>query len=362
MAMLDRSCRFPFGIVLPLLLSAVASLPAAASPAPGFADGRGRTFLPFLNAPAPGAEMKASPRLGLSFGGETHPVLTDTGSTGIVVSASRIPNVDRLPARPGRLTYSSSGRIMVGRWVTVPVTVSGRDAARVRTAPIPVLAVDRIECTNSARDCTPEDRPEHVAMMGIGFGREYDSQSESTPETNPLLNVAPDGSQPLHRGYIVTRGGIQVGLGPADAQGGFRFVKLDPHPSIAGEWQGVPVCIRVNEGIPACGRALLDTGVTAMFLTLPKAAVADALDVTGKGLAPATRLALSFPGASPSEPAASYTIAVGDDASPLAPSGIHLNTTRPDPFVNTGLHVLNGFDLLYDAEGGFFGFRPLGGP
>ena len=48
----------------------------------------------------------------------------DTGSTGIVVSADKIPNIDRLPSLgPGRLTYSSSGRIMIGRWVVTPVTI-----------------------------------------------------------------------------------------------------------------------------------------------------------------------------------------------------------------------------------------------
>jgi hypothetical protein len=29
---------------------------------------------------------------------------------------------------------------------------------------------------------------------------------------------------------------------------------------------------------------------------------------------------------------------------------------RP-PFVNTSVHFLNGFDYLYDADGGFVGFR-----
>ncbi len=32
---------------------------------------------------------------------------------------------------------------------------------------------------------------------------------------------------------------------------------------------------------------------------------------------------------------------------------------RP-PFVNTSVHFLNGFDYLYDADGGFVGFRWTG--
>lgn len=244
----------------------IAALSSFASPASadershydGFRQG---TYLSYLNAEE-GTEMTRSPRLGLSFGDEVRPVLMDTGSTGIVVSASRIPGFDAMPSRPGRLTYSSSGRIMIGRWVTLPVTLVGGNGASVTTAPLPVLAVTEIACTNNARSCTPETMPGHVAMLGVGFGREGDAQSQSTPDTNPLLNLAPDGRSPARRGYVVTREGVHVGLTGANTRGDIRFVKLDPHPDIPGEWQGVPVCITVNGQAPgACGRALVDTGV-----------------------------------------------------------------------------------------------------
>ncbi|WP_342636833.1 hypothetical protein [Enterovirga rhinocerotis] len=337
--------------------------PASAETRPRYEDGAAGTFLPFLNAPARGEEAERSPRLGLSFGGEARPVLMDTGSTGIVVSASRIPDVDSLPARPGRLTYTSSGRIMIGRWVTVPVTLWGRDEARVTTRPIPVLAVDRIDCTEQARDCTPEEAPAHVAMMGVGFGREGDAQSQSTPDTNPLLNLDPGGRR-LHRGYVVTKEGVHVGLTPANTRGEFRFVKLDPHPDIAGDWLGVPACIAVDAGPSACGRGLVDTGVTGMFLTMPREAVAGSLEDGRPALSPGSRVAIRFPQASGADApaAASYAFAVGDDGSALAPSRVVLNTRRPQTFVNTGLHLLNGFDVLYDADGGFYAFRQRPAP
>ena len=106
----------------------------------------------------------------------------------------------------------------------------------------------------------------------------------------------------------------------------------------------------------ACGRALIDTGVAGMFLTLPPEQVADSLDGPG-ALRPGTRLRFRF------GDAAGYTIASGDTDSPLAPERIVLNTTRPHPFVNTGLRLLNGFDVLYDADGGYYAFRgrPTGG-
>ncbi|GJD54062.1 hypothetical protein OPKNFCMD_6843 [Methylobacterium crusticola] len=334
---------------------------ALAGPLPHYDGDRQGTFLPFLDAPGEDSRIQHPPRLGLSFGDEMHPVLMDTGSTGIVVSASRIPDVDALPSKPGRLTYSSSGRIMIGRWVTIPVTVWGRNGAGVATRPIPVLAVDRIDCTDRPRHCRPEEAPRHVAMMGVGFGREDDSQAQSTPETNPLLNLAPSGTGAARRGYVVTKQGVHVGLTSANTRGNFRFVKLDPHLTIPGEWRGVPVCIGVNDRAPAtCGRALLDTGVAAMFLTLPPEQVADRVEGDGhSGLLPGTQLSFSFPDTA--APAARYQVVVGDAASPLAPERVVLNTTRPMPFVNTGLRILNGFDLLYDADSGWFAFRARGG-
>ncbi len=94
-----------------------------------------------------------------------------------------------------------------------------------------------------------------------------------------------------------------------------------------------------------------------MFLTLPPSEVATSLqtDATGhSALLPGTRLRFRF-GA-----AAAYTVTVGDHATGLAPERIVLNTTRPQPFVNTGLHVLNGFDVLFDADRGYYGFRARG--
>ncbi|XYD10476.1 hypothetical protein R1A27_08385 [Methylobacterium sp. NMS12] len=291
------------------------ALSARADDEPSYAEDRRGIFLPFLNAPQPGDAITGSPRLGLAFGGAARPVLVDTGSTGIVVSASRIPGNEALPSEPGRLTYSSSGRIMVGRWVRVPVTVVGRDGESVVTQPIRVLAVDRIDCTARARSCTPQEAPAHVAMMGIGFGREDDSQTQSTPDTNPLLNADPPGPGGVHRGYVLTRRGVHVGLTRANTRGRYRFVKLDPHP-------------------PAQVADSLRT---------------DAVDHAA--LRPGTRLSFRF------GDAAGYAITVGDRAAPLAPERIILNTARPQPFVNTGLHVLNGFDVLYDADRGYYGFR-----
>jgi hypothetical protein len=129
-------------------------------------------FLRYLNAPPAGDYLREPPHLTLSFGSRRLNAVMDTGSIGVVVSASAIPGFDQLPKDgPEKLTYTSSGRIMQGVWVVVPVTIGGANGASIATRPMTVLAVTSIDCTETARNCTPRDDPRHVAMIGMGFGR-----------------------------------------------------------------------------------------------------------------------------------------------------------------------------------------------
>jgi hypothetical protein len=115
---------------------------------------------------------------------------------------------------------------MRGVWVTVPVTITGANGASFTTRPIPVLAVTSIDCTETARSCTPRDDPRHVAMIGVGFGRRSRSQSEGTADNNPFLNISGAGTPGLHRGYIVTRDGVQIGVPAAGVPGPYATVQL----------------------------------------------------------------------------------------------------------------------------------------
>jgi hypothetical protein len=259
----------------------------------------------------------------------------------------------------------SRERLFLARWVTTPVTVEGGDGTRFETKPIPVLAVSRIECRANARNCQPEDAPKGVAMLGVGFGREHDGQEQSTPDKNPFL--APTASGERHqRGYIVTRTGIRVGLTASDTADGFAFVKLAPNAKYVGDWAAAPVCITVDGKLPAaCGASLVDTGVTGMYITLPATLAAGKTGNNGKGemtLADGTRLGFAFPGKDPEKPieSAGYGFAVGGTGNSLAPDFLVLNTVRPQPFVNTSVRFLNGFDYLYDADGGMVGYRWTG--
>ncbi|MCG6204130.1 hypothetical protein LPW26_05750 [Rhodopseudomonas sp. HC1] len=336
---------------------------------PGFAQRtearEGGTYLRYLNDSETGEPRRAPPTLLMSFGGEPVRAVMDTGSTGIVVAASSIPNIDNLrQIGPGTLTYSSSGRIMRGRWVETIVTIGGSNDQSVTTKPIAVLAVERIDCVPNARNCEPSDAPRHVAMMGIGFAREGDHQSQSTPDKNPFLNLPGMGTMaapgPLRRGYVVTRAGVHVGLTAANTRGNYHVVQLQ-RAADGRDWGPLPACISVDDGTPACGTALIDTGVSVMYLTLPADREAERTEGArgGETLAPGARLSIRFGDAAAARPPG-YGFAAGDTANAAAPERIVMvgGAKRPT-FVNTSVHALNAFDYLYDADAGTVGFHMI---
>src|SRR5205823_4875286 len=116
-------------VALPAAIILLLSIAAASAGPPGRYEKYDRgVYLPYVNPPGPGEDITALPRLRISSGGRSYGAVMDTGSTGIVVSADKIPNVTNLQSLgPGELTYSSSGRIMIGRWVITPVTISAME-------------------------------------------------------------------------------------------------------------------------------------------------------------------------------------------------------------------------------------------
>ena len=49
-----------------------------------------------------------------------------------------------------------------------------------------------------------------------------------------------------------------------------------------------------------------------------------------------------------------FTVGQGD---PIAPSQVLVNSPMTKAFVNTGRHALRRYDVLFDADGGWFGLR-----
>jgi hypothetical protein len=382
-AMSGSSMRRRIGVGAPLLFAA--TVVASAEQPHDKAEGQS-VFLRFLDRRESGDYLQNPPHLGLSFGGRQRSAVMDTGSTGIVVSAAAIPDIDRLPSRgPGTLTYTSSGRIMQGDWVVTRVTITGANGVGMTTSPIPVLAVRSIACLANARNCTPREDPRRVAMIGVGFARRGNREGPAGPDKNPFLNVAGNGAghAELRRGYIVSSAGVQIGLTRADPGEGYVTVQLT-WDDARQDWSPAPACITINDRTPAaCGTVLPDTGVTGMFLALPfgEAQASAGSSGTDRTLASGSKVTISLaPGASVPEASApgalasgtlapgasaqriaSYSFRVGDVSSPLSPSRVTL-VGRGDgpPFVNTGVHLLNGFDYLFDADKGIVGYRWTG--
>ena len=304
-------------LTLAISLLVLTATAAAAQPSAPNYEGYSRgTFLRYLNAKE--GPITAVPRIGLTFGGRTLHAELDSGSTGIVVAARYIPNFESLPSiGDGRLTYSSSGRVMVGKWVITRVGLVGREGARVETDAMPVLAVTRVECWENSPRCTPNDDPGGIAMVGIGFAREHDHQSQSTPDKNPLLRVASGGDQ-LRRGYILSPEGVHVGLTGENTRGEFRFIKLSRAANQL-DWAPLPACVSVNGQTPAaCGSILMDTGVSAMFITLPPAQAAG----QAGSLIPGTEVSIRVGGSEDGFQLYSFTVGdgspVGTGRHPLA--------------------------------------------
>lgn len=335
-----------------MVIGCAAAGPAfALDPQPDYARYSQTTFLPYLNAA--GAQLQRPPSLGLSFGGgRVHRAVLDSGSTGVVVGATSIPDFERLAKiADGQLTYTSSGRIMVGQWVRTPLTIRGAGGARIETEAMPVLAVTQVQCMPRARNCDPHENVGHIGMIGIGFAREHDRQPQSTPDKNPFLRIAGgDDGGGRRRGYVLTTRGVHVGLTGANTAGAFRYLKLEPH-EVPSDWSPVPACISIDRATPlSCGTMLVDTGVADMFMTVSPAPAGAA-----RGSLPAGTEVTILAG-SGSSLAELYSFRVGD-ASPVAPRHIHLRVSPHRTFVNTSVHLLNAFDFLYDADGGYAGFR-----
>lgn len=325
------------------LLCAAATL---ATSSDGAAAAAGPTFLTYVDAPPAGVPLDHLPHLLASFGGSFRRMTMDTGSTGIAVFAGSIPHWRSLPnLGPATLTYGSSGRILVGFKVLVPVTIAGGNGASVTTEPIPVLAVTRIDCTPNARDCRPVSRPYHTAMMGIGYGHGRPGKVETGPSGNPFVRVEGQGDSrgaASRPGYIATARGIQVGLAPGDIDR-FALVKLGRQSS--SEWALPTACVAVDGRKAGCGPLSVDTGIVNMLIAAP-------------GGTSAREIAVDV--GSATKPAAHYTFSPGD-GSPMTPRAIQTVPPGSPVFVNTGVHFLNGYDVLYDPLLGYAGYRPAGG-
>jgi hypothetical protein len=359
----------PFGrphgrLTFALLLAASAASPRAGAQtaaAPAYDRFTQSGFIPFHGPNT----------VQIQVGGRLFRVTMDTGSTGLAITADSIPgySLEMAARHPIGWEYLSSSKLLwVGHLVPLDVVFPDGRGGSV-TATVPVLAVEReATCPSYVEGPACPDAELHragpgIRYMGVGFGRELDHQPDATPNRNPFLNITRMGATPVQpgavrSGYVITGSGVHVGLTAANTAG-FRFTRLQlqPQPQDPRDWAEPTMCVAVNDSACAPGSLLTDTGIDYMFLTLPPAIAADSIAVPARRplLADGSRVSVRIPATG--EAVASYTFVTGSgDAT--APCHVTLTVRKPAAFVNTSNRFFRRFDVLFDADGGWFGLRP----
>lgn len=388
-----RKGRRASWLVIAGLLAGV--MAAAGQGTPDYSGSSTSVSIPFANSQSQSLCFTDQPQLvakvSIVPGQNAQPLQTkpmsfpmDTGSTGILISPDMIPGYRPVSGRPGYQFYSSSNRLSVGNWVEATVTfykdVSGN--AETAIASVPVLVVEQTGiCPHYAGGNTCPDgtlqRPTGVAYMGVGFGQEGDSMPQGTPEKNPLLHLTTIDGKSIAPGYIIESSGVTVGLTPANTQG-FGFIKLSRYASpYQNDWEPVSMCVQINSSPCYSGTALVDTGVSKSYITIPHPLPSEDIDrlVPPGALITGTKVTVKLPAPDPnsaqSNPVVSYGYEVGGKKGLPEPQVIpnwppangqptQRNSSTNDwtPFVNTGRRFLQEYQFLYDAQNGYVGLRP----
>ncbi|MGI4745401.1 MAG: hypothetical protein ACRYFY_05080 [Janthinobacterium lividum] len=371
----------------------------------------GPVFLPYLNAPLADAPLTTPPELSVDIGSDTAAgkpvdVLMDTGSTGVVISLSHLDRfmddtelVRKIALATGtdafgslildhkklrKITYSSSGSEFYGIDVMRTITVHGAalpdgSTPQVTTRQIPVFVALEADCTSKARRC---DTKKPVAMMGVGFAREVNGKSQDTPDRNPFLNLitSPSGTD---QGYVVTRTGVRIGISENESDKGLVVLPLTKstlfEKSGLVEYKPPHAFVSLNGGKETRVRLLIDTGVPDAFISVPPSQSCNLFRTDPKTaqrvLLPDVPVTIRI--GRRSGGSVSYAFKV-DDKAPTTPSVVHLigNISGPDANscrtaakpgqtekrrLNTGLHILNGYDYLFDYTAGSIAFRKIDG-
>lgn len=315
-------------------------------------------------------------------------VLVDTGSVGAVIGAHFFPgwtkyNSQILQQPPGHILYSSSGKLLTGRFVNVSFEFN--DATRPLKAFGPILVVDRtVTCKNTTvlvdgHYCQEQyvDGPDicsgtlcENSYFGIGWSRGTNPASN-----NILLNVVSVDNAPISGdftfGYTLTDEGLHVGL-TEETTAGFTKVQLERNSYAKFDWSQVQGCLEFTStktpttpGACIPGKFLLDTGIEQGYATV----TADNgltgwryyTDSNGVRQAHSQNLTEGYTITSKFGSATSpdqYEFAFTLGPSPLSPPWLltSLNATTPTS-LNTGRHFYRINDMMYDATNGMWGAR-----
>jgi hypothetical protein len=341
-------------------------------------------FIPFVNKFSP----KHVPQVKCTIQGVNIDMPVDTGSTGLLIGAPRLPNVDTKVGEPAHHFFTSSKILYVGRLVQLPVTFGGEGGLNA-TAKVPILVVDKSwTCPwySPGKDsfkCPPGPKGEraterdtsNITYMGVGFGRNNpkDGMPIAGPRVNPFLNIDTiNGSQisttSMRAGYIVTTKGVHLGLTPQNVRG-FAFEDLEPgltHPIDPRDWAMARMCFSINGEGRSWGSVLVDTGIAQMYIRPDEGESIPTVTIRNpnkhgharmvKRVKDGTHITVAFP--SFDSQVSSYSFTIGEGSS-VEPNFVVPARSAFPPFVNTGRNLLHGHSIAFDAIGGRFGFRPV---
>ncbi|WP_454914760.1 autotransporter domain-containing protein [Xanthobacter sediminis] len=284
----------------------------------------------------------------------------DTGSQGMVVPQYLVPDFQQ-SGNLQKIAYGSSSNYGLGTWSVERVTFadSTDGHGNKATAEVPIFVMAKyftaehpkgISCAREGAAC--------AQMIGIGFGRPDSGWGPDylpSLNNNPLLHLAGMDDGSVRAGYVITPTNIQAGLTSANAGTGFAYVQLLPSTGpTAPNWK-TPRGRIVADGVSMSSPILLDTGIRYMWADLGSAVAAQAVSCPGEPgnfrcAPPGTRVAVYFGGTD----AVGYSFVVGGtDNPPATPAFARLNESG----VNTGVRVIASFDYMFDAVGGFAGYK-----
>ena len=358
----------------------------------GFTQG---IYIPFSNK---GSNYANSPTLKFKHGKTSYDTTMDTGSSNVLLPAANVVGYDAKNCDFGYEFLSSSKRLYQGCWVKdSEIILMKDDKTALATATVPILAVATEvicpwysgtsgQCPNKPASATTTSSvipTPDISYLGVGFGRERDGEIGGTPDYNTLLNLASLGKDgkaikkhAYKAGYLIGKNGVHVGLTEKNTKGDWKYLKLQKQTAYGNDprdWQQAPMCISINGSPCQTGNVLVDTGIQQMYIdVIPETGLnyttanvtnPSRKDTMVKALSHGTDVQIFFP--DDKNPVGYYNFTVGENKNPAEPLNaipiMKTTGTESDVFVNTGVHFLRDFEIMFDAADGYYGLRYIGG-
>ena len=348
-------------------------------------------FVPLANADD--AFTIETPKISIGFNdGAPFEVTVALGATGIYMGNKYFQPPALGKSDPSYIGSSSqqlfaTGGTYNGDWYKTTVDIYDQSNSQqiIAKAEVPVLALTSKTCASDETSCSPltADQLANYYKFGVGFGQEFISSPQGTPDKNPFLNISwtSKGGNLPSAGFLVTSDhqgepGFLLGL-TGIYKGDFTQIKLQPLlASASSQWQTLPAnkklltgwknataTIEVN-GVSGTGSVLFDTdfnGVGVGYLSPPMGAKvkthqASDEEECGTCLDNGAKVKVSIPGNASASFSYNYTL--GDSSNLLAPPEVEMYSNGV-PFTTVSFHFYSGVDYYYDAERGFIGLKVL---